>query len=67
MGMHAQRGRRRGRRGLLAAVGAALTALALVLAPSALDGARASFAATAVNSGDQWVADQLQPPSGLTT
>lgn len=64
--MHAQRGARRGRRGLPAAVVAALAAVALVLAPTALDGARASFSAATVNSGDQWAADQLQPPADLT-
>jgi hypothetical protein len=64
--MRAKHRLRRRRPGLLAVVVAVLSALALVLGPAALDGARASFSATTVNTGDELVADQLQPPSGLT-
>lgn len=60
--MRAQRGSRRG----LRAVAAALAALALVLAPTALDGTRAAFSATTSNAGDELATRQLQPPSGLT-
>ncbi|NEN51056.1 hypothetical protein G3R41_08895 [Modestobacter muralis] len=40
--------------------------MALLLAPTALDRAHASFSTTTSNSGDAWASDQLQPPSGLT-
>ncbi|RBY94722.1 hypothetical protein DQ244_05460 [Blastococcus sp. TBT05-19] len=60
--MRAQRGSRRG----LRAVAAALAALALVLAPTALDGTRAAFSATTSNAGDEMATAQLQPPSTLS-
>ncbi|MCZ2828565.1 hypothetical protein O2W14_06940 [Modestobacter sp. VKM Ac-2986] len=50
----------------MAAIVAVLAAAALLLAPTVLDGAHASFSATTANSGDAWAADQLQPPSNLT-
>jgi hypothetical protein len=64
--MRAQHGLLRGRRGLGAAVAAALAALALVLVPAGLSVAGAAFSGTTVDTGDQLATSRLQPPSGLT-
>ena len=64
--MRRQQGSRWGRRGLVAAVVAALAAVALVLAPAWLHGTGAAFSATTASTGDELATGRLQPPSGLT-